>query len=132
MRIACWIKDKAENQDAGEQKKLNQKKEPDQIRTVSPKGFGNQPNATNCQDKDWNRQNLVYVRRPTTNQQGCDHHEVASNVGGEQFETQEPNYIYHARYRAEQRRKPDLPPRHPKSTRVGDPGLQSRWIRALV
>jgi hypothetical protein len=36
-----------------------------------------------CEDEDWNRQNLIYVRRPTAHQQSGYHDQIAGDVRGE-------------------------------------------------
>src|SRR5215471_17613870 len=105
MWIRRGMTDNGDNQNAGQQQKLNQEQPLGQRWATLVEMFGFQPNAGDRENEDGNSQNLRWVKRPAAHQQGSDHHEVARHMGGEQLEAHETNNVNHARNYAEHRWK---------------------------
>src|SRR5262252_9491438 len=112
MRICSWIVDDAENQDAGEQQKLNQEQPSGQHWTTFVETFGYYPSAADRKNKHGNGQDLRQVGRPAPHQKSGYYHQVSSDVSCEQLEVQETNHVHHACNYAEHRWKAFLPTCH--------------------
>src|SRR5215469_3721437 len=96
MRMGRWLGDGTEDQQATNQKKLNQEKRSHQTGAAPARGLGNQPSGSDGENKDRNSQDLRGIHSVMAHNEGPDDDDVTGYMRCEDAKRQESDHVNHS------------------------------------